>query len=470
MRRLGGKCATVAANARKSCGRSYKTGTPKYNNCFKTKNVEGGCHRRLGGKCATVAANARKSCNRSYKLGSSKNSECFKRKNIEGGCMRRLAGKCATVAANARKSCGRSYKTGTPKYNNCFKQKNVDGGCHRRLAGKCAGVAAKARASCGRSYKTGTAKYNDCFKTKNVEGGCHRRLGGCGQAWTKNGAILQIRNMKSHRNVGSYKINQNLQMWDKRNAWNQKWRVVNVRGKYFMLKTLKGNKYLGNRGFWAGLQVQAAILHYNNKTGQLMKGNKCLNIYGGKNKNAQPIRWTPCARKWWQKFSLHWVGGTRVTRCNAKPQPKRPWTTLNAILQIRSMKNNMNLEFSFKRKYEVKLRPIHNRMSQEWRIENVKGKYFMLQGANRRAWGRTYLDEKRVNYKDIAGISRRPTWLHYNNKTHQIMRGNKCLSLYMLRTGLTQGLTINWLRCKHNSKAQKFRFYWVAGAKVARNV
>merc|ERR1711988_1341341 len=119
--------------------------------------------------------------------------------------------------------------------------------------------------------------------------------------WTTKGAVLQVRNMKNHRNVdisaGRAVRHQKVQMWNRHNGWNQRWRVVNVKGKNFMLKSLKGNMYLGNRGgYWAGLQRKPTWLHHNARYHALMRGNKCLDIWHGNMNNGQPLVWWHCHR------------------------------------------------------------------------------------------------------------------------------------------------------------------------------
>merc|ERR1712007_348900 len=94
---------------------------------------------------------------------------------------------------------------------------------------------------------------------------------------------------------------------------NQRWRVVNTRGKYFMLKSLKGNMYFGNRGgFWAGLQRRATWLHYNPRTHHLMRGHKCLDIWHGNMRNGALLVWWHCHGGMNQKFAMPWVAGKHV--------------------------------------------------------------------------------------------------------------------------------------------------------------
>merc|ERR1712084_106954 len=137
--------------------------------------------------------------------------------------------------------------------------------------------------------------------------------------WTTRGAVLQIRNMKNHRNVdiaaGRAVRHQKVHMWNRHNGWNQRWRVVNVRGKYFMLKSLRGNMYFGNRGgFWAGLQRRATWLHYNARTHHLMRGSKCLDIWHGNMRNGALLVWWHCHGGMNQKFSMPWVAGKHVPK------------------------------------------------------------------------------------------------------------------------------------------------------------
>merc|ERR1711981_91593 len=137
--------------------------------------------------------------------------------------------------------------------------------------------------------------------------------------WTTKYAILQIRNDRNHRNVdiaaGRAVRHQKVHTWNRHNGWNQRWRVVNVRGWYFQLKSLKGNMYFGNRGgFWAGLQRRPTWLHYNTRYHSLMRGRKCLDIWHGNFNNGQPLVWWNCHHGMNQHFSLVWVGGHRVVR------------------------------------------------------------------------------------------------------------------------------------------------------------
>merc|ERR1711957_892797 len=137
--------------------------------------------------------------------------------------------------------------------------------------------------------------------------------------WTTRSAILQIRNDRNHRNVdiwqGRPNRHQPVKMWNRHNGWNQRWRIVNVRGKYFQLKSLKGNKYFGSRGgYWAGLQNRATWLHYNTRFHSLMRGNKCLDIWHGNFNNGSYLVWWNCHHGMNQHFSLVWVGGHRVVR------------------------------------------------------------------------------------------------------------------------------------------------------------
>merc|ERR1712072_678767 len=137
--------------------------------------------------------------------------------------------------------------------------------------------------------------------------------------WTTNYAILQIRNDKNHRNVdiwrGQARRHQPVKMWNRHNGWNQRWRVVNVRGKYFQLKSLRGNMYFGSRGgYWAGLQRRATWLHYNTRYHALMRGRKCLDIWHGNFNNGSYLVWWNCHHGMNQHFSLIWVGGHRVIR------------------------------------------------------------------------------------------------------------------------------------------------------------
>merc|ERR550514_2044608 len=180
--------------------------------------------------------------------------------------------------------------------------------------------------------------------------------------WTTKYAILQIRNDRNHRNVdiaaGRAVRHQKVHMWNRHNGWNQRWRVVNVRGKYFMLKSLKGNMYFGNRGgFWAGLQRRATWLHYNARTHHLMRGHKCLDIWHGNMRNGALLVWWHCHGGMNQKFAMPWVAGhkvshKRVVRRHARRHYKRryvrhyTWTTRNAVLQIRNMKNHRNVDIA----------------------------------------------------------------------------------------------------------------------------
>merc|ERR1711981_1138435 len=137
--------------------------------------------------------------------------------------------------------------------------------------------------------------------------------------WTTKFAILQIRNDRNHRNVdiaaGRAVRHQKVHTWNRHNGWNQRWRVVNVRGQYFMLKSLKGNLYFGNRGgFWAGLQRRPTWLHYNTRYHALMRGRKCLDIWHGNFNNGSYLVWWNCHHGMNQHFSLIWVGGHRVVR------------------------------------------------------------------------------------------------------------------------------------------------------------
>merc|ERR1712151_1444305 len=137
--------------------------------------------------------------------------------------------------------------------------------------------------------------------------------------WTTRGAVLQIRSLTTYKNVdiaaGRAVRHQKVHMWQKHNGWNQRWRVVNVRGKYFMLKSLRGNMYFGNRGgFWAGLQRRATWLHYDARQHHLMRGNKCLDIWHGNMNNGANLVWWHCHHGMNQKFVMPWVAGHKVVR------------------------------------------------------------------------------------------------------------------------------------------------------------
>merc|ERR1711935_1107913 len=137
--------------------------------------------------------------------------------------------------------------------------------------------------------------------------------------WTTRSAILQIRNDKNHRNVdiwqGKARRHQPVKMWNRHNGWNQRWRVVNVRGNKFMLKSLKGNLYFGSRGgHWVGLQRRATWLHYNAKTHQLMRGRKCMDIWHGNFNNGSMLVWWNCHHGANQKFTPPWVAGHKVSK------------------------------------------------------------------------------------------------------------------------------------------------------------
>merc|ERR1712194_755257 len=216
--------------------------------------------------------------------------------------------------------------------------------------------------------------------------------------WTTRSAILQIRNDRNHRNVdiwqGRPNRHQPVKMWNRHNGWNQRWRVVNVRGNKFMLKSLKGNLYFGSRGgHWVGLQRRATWLHYNAKTHQLMRGRKCMDIWHGNFNNGSMLVWWNCHHGANQKFTLPWVAGHKVSKKRIVRHRhvrhhfrhrwvgRYTWTTRSAILQIRNDRNHRNVDIwqgKARRHQPVKMWNRHNGWNQRWRVVNVRGNKFQL--------------------------------------------------------------------------------------------
>merc|ERR1712072_802607 len=292
------------------------------------------------------------------------------------------------------------------------------------------------------------------------------------------GAVLQIRNMKNHRNVdiaaGRAVRHQKVHMWNRHNGWNQRWRVVNVRGNRFMLKSLKGNMYFGNRGgFWAGLQRRATWLHYDTRNHRPMRGKKCLDIWHGNMNNGANLVWWNCHGGMNQKFTMPWVSGHKVVRHVRRHHARRhhrrrfvrhyTWTTRGAVLQIRNMKNHRNVDIAAGRAVrhqKVHMWNRHNGWNQRWRVVNTRGKYFMLKSLK----GNMYFGRRSGMW---AGLQRRAVWLHYDARHHRLMKGHQCLDIW--QANFNNGANLMWGRC-HNGLNQKFVMPWVAGHKVVRHV
>merc|ERR1711990_655070 len=147
--------------------------------------------------------------------------------------------------------------------------------------------------------------------------------------WTMNNAVLQISNDKNHRVADVWhaqaKDKQKVVIHDQHKGWNQKWRVVNAKGGKFMLKSTKGNFFLGaTKGHDVALQWKPTFLHYDVKNNALMKGKKCLDIWQAKmNRNGQKLVWWKCHHSNNQRFSLVKVDSKSAQKEIAKQVMKK---------------------------------------------------------------------------------------------------------------------------------------------------